>query len=301
MISAVTRAELGEDLVALALHRSADLVGVERLTRSAAPRRRAAAYRLRFADNRSLKGRRLRSPATARRVEEILRRLGHPAFPKPMQRKGCALLLEWIEGATLEHGRASLEHVRACGALHAWLHRFPWEATPALSPHTILSAHRVWAGRHLASCAKAGLVDDGEAETLAQLLETHRPLDCESGLVHGDLCGENLLVDRSGQLRVVDNEALSLGAYDADLARTWYRWPLSPSGREAYLRAYARHRSPDAFLTHFPYWAICALLGSLSHRRGAPAAVVAVPLDRLRNLTRGIEGRIAGPRLYREL
>lgn len=301
MTSTDARAELGEDLFALATHHSADLVGVERLSRLVAPRHRAAAYRLRFADNHSLKGRRLPSAATARQVEEILQRLGHPAFPKPLRRKGSALLLEWIDGVTLECGRASLAHARACGALHAWLHRFPWEATPTSSPHTVLSAHRARAERHLTSCAKAGLVDDSEVEKLAELLETHRPLDCESGLVHGDLCGENLLLDRSGQLRVVDNEALSLGACDADLARTWYRWPLSPSWRDAYLCAYARHRSPDAFLAHFPYWAICALLGSLSHRRGAAASVVAIPLDRLRRLTRGIERRIAGSRLYREL
>jgi hypothetical protein len=30
-----------------------------------------------------------------------------------------------------------------------------------------------------------------------------------------------------GRLRVVDNEALSVGACDYDLARTWHRWPMT--------------------------------------------------------------------------
>jgi hypothetical protein len=57
---------------------------------------------------------------------------------------------------------------------------------------------------------------------------------------------------------VVDNEALSIGFLDFDLARSWYRWELGPEAWRRFLDRYAAHRSELPGEQPFRFWRIAA-------------------------------------------
>jgi hypothetical protein len=292
--------ELDRELRALLGARAAALRAIEPLPRLAVPRRRGDAHRLHFADGRSLKLRRLRDAAAARRVAELLGWVGHP-FPGLLARAGRALLLEWVEGHPLGASPLSAAQLRGAARLQAALHVTPPPPRPAAATIDPTARQGRRTRRHLERLRAAGRLDAAQVEDLAAIQRAHAPVACELGLAHGDLCAENLVVDAAGALRSIDNEALSLGPCDADLGRTWYRWPLAPGQRERYLEAYAATRSPEPFLAHFAYWALAALLGSAAHRLGGAPAVADPPLRRLARLMAAIERGAPATRLYREL
>jgi thiamine kinase-like enzyme len=74
------------------------------------------------------------------------------------------------------------------------------------------------------------------------LATAHAPAgDTAAGVIHRDLCPENMVRQPSGALCVIDVESAGIGARAYDLARTWYRWPMTPEHRAALFTAYADH------------------------------------------------------------
>jgi hypothetical protein len=83
---------------------------------------------------------------------------------------------------------------------------------------------------------------------------------------------------------VVDNEGLTLDSHEFDLARTWYRWPMTPTQQRAYAEGYGAHDHSARFADHFLHWALVAVLDSAAYRVRANAASARVPLARLTEL-----------------
>ena len=280
--------QLGEDLWLLVRAVQSPLVAATPLgALSASP-----AFRLQFADGRVLKGRRLRSAMEAERIEYILRCADHPCFPQVLARHHTAILSDWIDGTPLNQVPLTSDLARRCGALHGALHGIPLPPDTPHRPHTGHgSADRLRQG--LDQLVQTGLIEEGEARALLALALDYAPATSAVGFVHCDFCSENIVRRESGDLRVVDHDTLTVAAMDYDLGRTWYRWPMSPSLRAAYLAGYDSVRSSHDFVTHFPHWAIAAALAGAVFRLRRQPQSTDVPIGRLRLVLHGCTSSVA--------
>jgi Phosphotransferase enzyme family len=284
---------LGVDLVSLVGTIDATLIEVMPLSGVGYPGYQPSAFRLRFADGRLLKGRRFGSTSQAATVEYVLQCLGHPGFPRVLARSGSALLTEWIAGQPLHLVDCTAQLLRQSGTLHGFMHTVPVPKESPYRPCTTLQPWHTALECNLAELAKAGVLERDEAVRAFELAMRFVPGNYAVGFIHSDFCAENLVRRPSGEVWVVDDETLKLDPYDYDLARTWYRWPMSPLQREAYLDGYHRYRSSKDFLTHFPYWGIAALANSAVFRLRKQKDATSVPLRRLRGLLRDLKRGIS--------
>ncbi len=250
---------LGPDLEALVAALDAPVRRIVTLTRLRAPGVEHGSFRLELLDGRVLKGRRLLSPEHAARVTAILEVMDRRHFPPVIAHLGEALLEEWRPGEPLDHATLGPTPMRQCGAILGAVHR---AAPPAVEvdararPEARLAAAR-WQSHTL---VRAGVLSAASRKRLIALLEAQLPADAAIGVIHRDFCAENLVWDASGQPHVVDNETMQVGAFDFDLARTWYRWPMTDAQAIAFLDGYSAHRSPESFLASFVFWTLVMLV-----------------------------------------
>jgi Phosphotransferase enzyme family len=273
------------------------LVGATLLTRWWSPLHPRAAWQLRFADQRVLKGVRFDSPAAADRVEYLLGLLGDRYFPRIVSRRGPAMLFQWIEGAPFGSDRWRADSLRQCGFLHGWIHAHA--PVGAAAP----GSTRDWgAGLDAAAetLAKLGMLARAEAGELIGQARVYLPPTAATGITHGDLCAENLIVQQSDRLYLIDNETLEVNALDYDLARTWYRWPMRRDQWTAYGEGYSEHRGLADFDAHFRYWSVLVLLEAAVWHLTKGTGAASIPLHRLLALrrlwskTRASSARAAG-------
>ncbi len=281
--------QLGGDLVSLIRDVDAPLVEVTVLSGRGYPGYEPSAFRLRFADGRVLKGRRFARAPQAKEVEDILRQLCGHGLPAVVARAGAALLTEWIDGQGLNAATWTAEVLRQCGALQGSLHSVPVSAAHRRTPSRVIGRWHSNLQRQLTQLAAAGALEPGEAHTSFAIAARCAPSSCTVGYIHGDFCPENLVLQPSGEVGVVDNETLSIDAHDYDLGRTWYRWPIQVAQREAYLEGYNCYRSAAGFLQHFPFWAIAGVVAGAVFRLEKHASASSVPINRLRALVRDAE------------
>ena len=110
-----------------------------------------------------------------------------------------------------------------------------------------------------------GILTPELCELLLERGVGNAPVHVESGFVHLDIKPENIVKTPEG-LYFVDNETLSVGALDYELARLWGFWKLTPHERSRFLEGYRVHRSTKSFVLHELFWSIFSLLGSLKYR-----------------------------------
>jgi phosphatidylinositol alpha-1,6-mannosyltransferase len=272
---------LGPDLWALVEAQGGRLVAATPIGTLPSPLRARAAFRLRLDDGRVMKGRRLDAVSSAARLERLSGLLDPRHFPRVLGRRGAALLSEWAEG---EPGAGEDPEIcRQAGALQGALHGVP------VSPEDRRAAQarrERWAerlDRDLSRLVDRRALDGATAARAIVEATAAAPAGADLGLVHGDLCLENIVLHR-GEIRVVDTEALRVDACDHDLARTWYRWPMTAAGRRAYEEGYRERRSPRAFAEHFLHWAVIVLVESAAFRVRSGAGDARLPVARLRAL-----------------
>jgi hypothetical protein len=280
---------IGADLLSLIRARPERLISLTEISTLPSPVRRRAAFRLEFEGGLTLKGRRLESPDRAERVAHILGLTGD-GFPRALDRRGDALLLPWVEGRTL----ASLDPIppaalERCGRILGALHQLDtpdWREIRIPAPEDLLATLR----RDIGILAVANELDPGLGRAAVETAAALAPREARSGIIHKDFCAENIVLDASGAPVSIDNAALSVGPYDLDLARTWYRWSMSPTDRSRFLRGYEEYRDCGSFTKHFAFWAICVLAGSASNRLRAQVGGHREPLGRLRSLLERLDG-----------
>lgn len=278
------RTRLGADLWRLVRQMRPPVVEVARLTTLHAPGLRRASFLLRNAVGERFKGRRLESAADAARVQTLLERLAPWRFPRVVARHRAALVLEWIEGTRLDPACRGRELLLACGALHGVIHSLEAPADLVHPARRAADASQHTLGRNLTALVKAGMLAPEEAGALFDLAARLAPARVDVGIVHRDVCAENIVVPVSGQPVLVDNESLAVGPYDYDLARTWWRWPMDSGERAAYFEGYERYRGATGFRRHRRYWTLLALVGAAAfHLRARSGDRVAA--WRLRALT----------------
>lgn len=278
------RVDLGDTLHALAVSQGSALTDATTLTtRVSRAGRGRRSFRLAYADGRVLKGRSFTNASEAAQSVELSRHLDETAFPRTIAWAESAVLTAWIDGRPLEAATVSPTLVETCGRLLGQLHTTP--CLPSLPQRAgAPTADLAGLSRELDELVKHGVLSARHAAQAIAIAADDEPAEWATGLVHDDFCAENMVLDGEGRVWIVDNEHLGLGALDFDLARTWYRWPLSPALREAFNRGYSKCRPLEAFRAHFRFWAISVLASSASFRLRTHDDGVAVPCRRLIDL-----------------
>jgi hypothetical protein len=276
---------LDADLAAAFAQAALDVRRVENITTAHFPNHRRATYRVELASGETIKARVVDDDMTARRVFETRRWLP-AAFVPAFAQHGSVLLERWIAGDLLGDAPPDVRVVEAAELL-ATVHATRWPDADAPSRRASTAAHRDAAAGGLDQLAAAGAIDADDAARLADALSRADPREAAVGLTHLDFCGENMLVDRSGHLRVFDNERVGLDHLGFDLARTWYRWALPPAEWAAFVRAYARDGAAGPSIPDFAFWAIVVLVHSACLRADAGHPHAARPIEELRRVARG--------------
>jgi hypothetical protein len=279
-------AELGADLAAMIAATGVPVVEAAPVTTIRWLGSSRASFRLALADGRVLKGRRFRTPADVLRVTSISSLLDPRHFPPVLASRGCALLTPWIPGRSPSADAWTPALLSVCGGVMATLHRTPiLPEVASLQPRRLHWTERV--DRWLGELVGARALGVSEAREISDLATLSAPATSRTAVCHTDLCGDNIVATLDGELWVVDNEGLSLDAPEFDLARTWYRWPMTPPQQRAFAEGYGAHEHSPHFEAHFLHWALLAVLDSAAYRTRAGVAGARIPLARLTELRRG--------------
>ncbi len=302
-------AQLGPDLTALVSRLGAPIAEALPITGLPARRLSRATFRLTLADGRVLKGRRLDSAADGDRIRTIVARLGRPELPRILACGGSALVEEWIVGEPLGRRVPDVAFLGRCGGLLGTIHTTPVDAEAAsVSPSATLvpmahprrrpelEAHHARIEWTVGELLRDGVVSAAVAADLRAVARGHLPTEIATGFVHRDFCRENIVRGPSGNLFIVDSDSVGIDAYDLDLARTWYRWPLPPAARRAFDAGYREHRHPGGYVAHFPFWAVAVLTDAALFRARACTPGWRVPLHRLERLLRDLRRGDVHPR-----
>ena len=247
-------------------------------------------YRATLADGRVVKARRIEDDVDGAMVARILAALNDPAFARVLLARDGALIEEWIDGVPLPDppgGDVLAQAGDLLGRLHA-LERLDGVPVHGMVPTT----RDLWRIEHdLEIVVRAGALGEAIGRRLLAAAVDCDPGETPVGVCHRDFCGENMVLDRHGRLRVVDNERMLVAPLDFDLERTAYRWGLAAAAWAAFLRAYRVHREPPAKDDVAFFWRLRAVTLSASFRVERGAASAAIPLAELRKLYVGAEAR----------
>jgi hypothetical protein len=279
----VPSAPIGAELIDLVEACGARLSGAKELTTLPSPAASRAAWRLELDDGRVLKGRVFPLASDAERFRELQAGLPRPGFPRLLGQSGRAVLLEWAPGEPAP-AEPSPSFLHRCGRLLGQLHRaaVPPDAEVRLASDATFLPRDL--GGELRELAAGGALDAEEAEQLATLAERDQPAQAERGLAHLDVSPENVVVGAGGEPWVVDNATLCIAPLDYDLARTFYRWPMSGAERAAFLGGYRELRDPSGFEAARGYWSLCAALQSALLRLRRRSGDLGAPVAALRRL-----------------
>lgn len=283
---------LGNDLASLVSTQPGRLEKLEEITTLRSPLQRRASYRLCFSDGTVIKGRRFKNIEKANQANALAPLLDGLPFNKVLSARGTGRLEQWVDGQVLTPDKTSARLATWAGDLLGSLHCIPYaDSSKTYTPPPVLDWYLNGIRRNLDLIARLGLAEPPMVSQLLQLAIDSMPQSTSNGLIHTDFSAENIVVNSDGSPIVVDNEHLTLGALDYDLARCWYRWPMSTSQRKAFCQAYLRHRNPGQAQQGFRFWAIYVLCKSthvrLKHRYSAQGL-----LDSLSQIAMGTDHQV---------
>ena len=265
---------VGPDLTALIEAQGSPPLEVRPIGRLVSAVSARAAFRVRLADGRVLKARRVESAQHAATLAAIWPLIEGLRFSPGVACAGNALLEAWLPGSPLDATTTTHARLEEAGDLLGRLHRLALPRAPGFAPQAAQTPARLLrrVERHLLTLVDLGLVSRSQCRGLLDAATRSLPPRLDAGLMHHDFCAENLIVSPAGHLWAIDNEDMRFGPLDADLARCFLRWPMSPADQEAFWTGYCRHRSGEPYATHRPFWSIWALAGAAEFRaaRGLP-------------------------------
>jgi len=254
-----------------------------RISTVRAPHAKRSVFRIELGSGETIKARRVEDAETARRLFETRRELPD-AFALAFACYGTVLLEDWIDGEVVGSTPPSDAYLDEAGSLLACLHATPTVAGRPVREVRSTAAWREETDRKLWEITAAGGLDKQHASLICGALDRLDPQQAVVGLAHIDFCGENMVIDRMGRLRVVDNEWVRIDALGYDLAYTWYRWALPCRAWERFRAAYASRMPVAGPLDTLGFWSIVALAQSAALRLRNDRTRAHVPLDRLREL-----------------
>jgi hypothetical protein len=181
------------------------------------------------------------SAGRAERMARFTAGLADERLPAPVARVGKVTVERWVDGVVLASMPLTDGHLDAAADLLATIHRY----APAPAPAAGSRLPRRRPVRPLLAQARQQLVDLAAARTLtiadvrrAEAILGGLPESSGWGLIHTDLCADNLVARPDGVLVCVDNEFMMRGYRELGLARTWYRWPMPARAWARFERRY---------------------------------------------------------------
>jgi len=279
------RDRLGDEAHAALRALGASAVAVRDLSRTAYRSPTRVTFAVTLDDGRTVKVRRYTRPARSRRAARLLAALGDRRLPRVLSFRGNVRIEEWIDGAALAASAARSDLVERAADLLASLHAVrAVDGQALLTERATAPLYRRMA-RQLASLTSSGLVTPAERQATLEVAATRAPAVARYGLTHDDFCAENLVEAASGELVVIDNEHLRFGFLDYDLARTWYRWPMSERTWRRFAERYAARRSDAVDPARSTFWRIAAVIyGAQVRLVRRERSAIDEPLARLREL-----------------
>ena len=206
------------------------------------------------------------TPHWASRVQRLLLASRTTILPRPFRREGPVLVSEFIDGTPLDEWlrlASASDHARLAhdaGRLMARLHARP--CPPARPPAP--ERYRERLVRAANQLGRAALLSATEVRRLSRL---KAPAKARTGLTHGDVCPENLILTPDGGIRAIDEERLAVRPLAYDLARSVNRWPLDRGLDHAFLTGYAEGGGhARGFLQWRTFWLAAALASSAGYR-----------------------------------
>lgn len=232
-----------------------------------------ATFCLRSSDGKRVKLRIVTSAAKARRMQSVCRHLQGGAFARVLARHENYLLEEWVDGPPLD--RIALSHglLTRCGQMLADVHR---RTLAECFGNISKPDHRQRLVETLSELRAIGIFSSAECRQLWRVASAHRPRSGQVGIVHRDFCADNLVL-RGGRPISIDNANLSIGYFDEDIARTWYRWPMTRTQWRVFLEGYSTRRDVRSYRVHAPFWLILVLGGATLFRHRAQASFADYP------------------------
>lgn len=251
---------------------------------------RPTAWRVRTADGRSVKARLFGNHQRAASVEEVLGCVRHAAFPRTFGRRERALLSEWIPGTSCAGRSFSLDEIREVGGILGFLHAAPVPESSRWGRRLDVAGWQERWALDLERLCAAGCLTASERDAADALARANVPDACTTALVHRDFCPENLVARDTGGFASVDNETLGIDTREFDLGRVWYRWPMSPAEREAFLDGYEQHSAASSFRAHQSFWLLVAAADAAVFRLTKSPEAARVPVAVLRGVLDEAEG-----------
>lgn len=261
----------GSDILEAVRKLGAGIDTVEGITRLRAPGRRHASFRLKLTDGRTVKGRRFKSAERRESVTALYPLLEGLPLSRILSVHGAATIEEWIHGSPVEPGELGTELIHDLASILGTLHSR--SVSRGISP-TQTRGMDWHSGRLRNQLTQLVDLDQIGSETARKLFD--RAMDSqatglENGIIHTDFHPRNMVMKQDGEIWIIDNEGIRLGALDYDVARCWRQWPMTRAQRDIFCKAYRDFRSLDSFLAHQEFWSICTLVHSarihLRHRQ----------------------------------
>jgi aminoglycoside phosphotransferase (APT) family kinase protein len=280
---------LGSDLAELIEGLGSPPVEIVPITSFPSAAGHSAVFRIHFTTGVILKGRRLPSPERAERMHEMVGALADKGLAAILARKGSAVLEEWMPGTTLNDGVAGADVLERCGELLGSIHgvAVPRSLVDAYGPGPDVVRQRIdRLNSEIDDLTRTSLITPEFASQLTDTARCAAPADASVGFVHGDFSPENIVRDPGDSLYCIDNVKVALDAYDWDLARTRYLWPMDETQTAAFFEGYHRYRDSQSFWAHLKFWMICVLVRSALFRHGAGSSRVSEPIARLKGIHR---------------
>lgn len=257
---------LADDLAWVARELRSTIVEVAPVSPLRGHDRPRAAFRLTLADGRRLKLRRLRSPERALELARLVERLRELGLPQMVLLRAEALVVDWLDGAPYADGSGEPDRVEEAGRLLGRIHATPTFDGLALPALRSTTAELAEMADELERLLRAGRLDPDTGKRLAAAARERDPGGAVCGIVHGDFCAENFVIDGDGKLRVVDNEGLELAPLARDLARVWSRWPLPEVAWRRFLAAYRASGGLGVEAGELALWKLRSLVRSAWYR-----------------------------------
>ena len=239
-----------------------EIDSVQEITRLRGPGKRNTCFRVQLKDGRTVKGRCFRPIGKRESVTDFYPALQGLPFSRLLGAYGSATIEEWVHGSPVEPGDISDERIRELTVILASLHS---RSVPRdLSPKETLGVEWITKRlkKQLADLESEGHMDSYHTTKLMNLALNNAPSGLEHGVIHRDFHPRNMVMNNQGEIWIIDNEGLCLGALDFDVARSWRFWAMKGRQRDIFCRAYGKLRSLDTFLAHQRFWSICTLVST---------------------------------------
>jgi thiamine kinase-like enzyme len=267
------------------------VVACTRISEFSPSRTARHAYRVTLSDGCIVKARRTLSEMRAQAVCDALSALDDDRFARVLARRGAVLIEEWVDGKPLTSEAPRDDHLREAAALLARIHAVSVVADACVRSEQP-TRHRLAATEaRLSALTAAGALSRIDVEVLEDALRRADPGRAQAGLVHLDFAFENMVLDPQGRLRMIDNEAMSVDAFDYDLARSWYRSAMVPQTWARFEDVYRRAGGVGAQDHSAEFWRIAAVVEGAVTRLEVDPSRVAIPLDRLRDMAADLRHR----------